>query len=415
MRMTVTEKIMAKKSGRDKVVPGEILMCQVDYGCIDEQFRIFQTVFDKIADKVWDKDRALAIADHYLPPSTIDQAETVRLMKEFALAKGMKLFTQDGIKHPIFREQGYALPGTLLAGTDSHTNTAGAFGSLAVAVGPTDMAAIFKTGEIWLKVPPSIKIEFNGDFPPMVSSKDAALMLQAEHGLDGARYKAVEYTGTAVSQMNLDERMTLCNMSTEMGAMNGIVEPDDKTIAYAQGTGRPFEAQKSDSDAVYESVFKYDVSKLQPLVAPPFSSVNAAPVSEVEGIRVDQALIGTCTNGYLEHLEMAAGILRGRKVKSGVLLLVIPASRQIYHAALEKGLLKVFSEAGAVICNPNCGPCSGMHQGILGSGEVMISSQNRNFVGRNGPPGSKVYLASPVTVAASAIEGKITNPQKYAR
>jgi homoaconitate hydratase family protein len=415
MGMTVTEKILAKKSGKDKVEPGEILMCRVDYGCIDEQFRIFQAAFDRIADKVWDAERALAIADHYLPPSSVDQAETVKLMKEFAHTKGMRLFTQDGIKHPIFREQGYALPGTLLTGTDSHTNTAGAFGSLAIAVGPTDMAAIFKTGEIWLKVPTNIKIEFDGDFPPMVSAKDAALMLQAEHGLDGARYKAIEYAGSTVHRMSLDERMTLCNMSTEMGAKNGIVAPDELTIAYAQEIGRPFEVYQSDPDAVFESVFKYDVSKLQPLVAPPFSSVNAVPVSEAEGVRVNQALIGTCTNGYLEHLEMAAEILRGKKIKPGVLLLVIPASRQIYHAALEKGLLKVFSEAGAVICNPNCGPCAGMHQGILGSEEVMISSQNRNFTGRNGPPDSKVYLASPTTVAASALEGKIANPQKYAR
>jgi homoaconitate hydratase family protein len=299
-------------------------------------------------------------------------------------------------------------------GSDSHTTTYGAFGCFAAGIGRTETAAIWATGKLWLLCPQTYKISIKGKLPVGVFAKDVILHIIGKMGADGADYRCVEFTGAAVADMSIDDRMLLCNMAAEMGAKAGVCMVDDTTRAWLMGHGvTEYEAVYSDADASYENVLEFDISSIEPQVACPHTVDNVKPVSEVEGVRIQQCLLGTCTNGRVSDLRLAAGILKGKKIAQGVRLIVLPASKVVYQEAMREGILETLSEAGAVICNPGCGPCLGAHQGVLAPGEVCLSTANRNFKGRMGCPNSEIYLASPTTVAASAIEGAIADPRKY--
>ncbi|MGB9714193.1 MAG: 3-isopropylmalate dehydratase large subunit, partial [Candidatus Bathyarchaeales archaeon] len=308
---------------------------------------------------------------------------------------------------------GHVRPGELIVGADSHTCTYGALGAFGTGIGSTETAAVFATGKIWLKVPETIKINVEGSFQKFVTAKDLILNVIGQIGADGATYKAMEFAGSTIERLSVSERMTLCNMAVEAGVKTGIVNPDEKTLAYVKDrTSGLLKPLKSDPDANYERIIDINVDGLEPQVACPHSVDNVKAVSEVEGTPVDQAFIGSCTNGRIEDLRLAASIIKGRKVKNGVRMLVTPASQEVYLNALKEGLLEIFVEAGACVCSPTCGACFGGHMGLLADGETCISSSNRNFVGRMGSPKARIYLASPATVAASAIKGEITYPRE---
>ncbi len=408
MGMTVTEKILAGRSGRAEVQPGELLVVDVDLASIDDvQFSIFAETFERLGGKPWNSERAIAISDHYMPASGIDEAEIVRSLAQYSRSHGLRAVTEYGIKHQFFIDSGLLGPGDILVATDSHTNTSGAIAAFAVALGPTDVAAVFATGKTWMRVPPTIRFEIEGRLPDGVMAMDVGLRLLGEHGRHAATYKAIEWAGSAVRAMGLPGRMTLCNLSTEFGAKNGIVPVDDVTRAYHAGHGRQCPDLESDPDAGFEAVHRYDAARFEPVVALPPNPANVRGLGEVRGTRIDQAYLGSCTHGTIEDLRIAADVLRGRHIHRDVRLLVTPATMPEYRQALAEGLLEVFADAGAIICSPGCGSCPGIHEGTLAQGEVRISTQNRNFRGRSGHLESQVYLASPATVAASALAGEI--------
>ncbi len=415
--MTIAEKILAKASGKKEVNPGEIVIAKVDVAMSHENGRMVKKAFEKIGiKKVWDPEKIVIIFDHRIPAESEKTANLHKEMREFVREQGIVNFfdINTGICHQVLAEKGFSRPGIVLIGTDSHTTTAGAFGAFSTGVGATDMAGVWATGEIWLRVPSTIKIVINGKLPPGVSAKDVILYIIGQKGIDGADYRSVEFHGETVREMSIASRMVLSNLSMEMGAKVAFVPPDEKTLEYVKARTRyPYEVVLPDEDAEYEDVWEFDVSNLSPQIACPHTVDNVKPIEEVEGIEVHQAVIGSCTNGRLEDLRVAAEILKGRKVHKNTRLLVIPASWEIYKQAMKEGILEVLIDAGAVILNPGCGPCVGAHEGILGKGEVAISSTNRNFRGRMGSPESLIYLGSPATVAASAVEGKITDPRKY--
>jgi len=419
MGKTIAEKILAKKAGRKDVQPGEIVTCRVDLAMSHENARLVMRHFDKIGvDRVWDPDRIVIIFDHRVPAESEITAIGQKEIREFVKSQGIKHFydINVGICHQVLAEKGFSRPGILLVGTDSHTTTAGAFGAFATGVGATDMAAVWATGELWLRVPETIKIVVNGELPTGVYAKDVILHIIGKLGADGADYKAVEFYGETITRMSVASRMVMSNLSMEMGAKAAIIPPDDKTLEYVQSrTSCDYEPIYADDDAQYVETYEFDVANLSPQVACPHSVDNVKPIEEVEGIKVDQAVIGSCTNGRLEDLIEAAKILSTRHVHKDVRLIVIPASWEVYRQALKQGVIETFINAGAVIINPGCGPCLGAHQGVLAPGEVAIASTNRNFQGRMGSPDSFVYLASPATVAASAVEGKITDPRRLLR
>ncbi len=419
MGKTIAEKILAKKAGRKDVQPGEIVTCRVDLAMSHENARLVMRHFDKIGvDRVWDPDRIVIIFDHRVPAESEITAIGQKEIREFVKSQGIKHFydINVGICHQVLAEKGFSRPGILLVGTDSHTTTAGAFGAFATGVGATDMAAVWATGELWLRVPETIKIVVNGELPTGVYAKDVILHIIGKLGADGADYKAVEFYGETITRMSVASRMVMSNLSMEMGAKAAIIPPDDKTLEYVQSrTSWDYEPIYADGDAQYVETYEFDVANLSPQVACPHSVDNVKPIEEVEGIKVDQAVIGSCTNGRLEDLIEAAKILSTRHVHKDVRLIVIPASWEVYRQALKQGVIETFINAGAVIINPGCGPCLGAHQGVLAPGEVAIASTNRNFQGRMGSPDSFVYLASPATVAASAVEGKITDPRRLLR
>ena len=312
-------------------------------------------------------------------------------------------------------EKGHVVPGTVIVGADSHTCTYGAFGAFATGIGSTEAAAVMATGKIWLKVPPAIKVNITGEFQKFVTPKDLILSIIGRMSVDGATYKTAEFTGPTIKSMSIAGRMTICNMAVEMGAKNGIIEPDETTRKFLEGrikTMPNFEVLKSDKDATYERTEEFDVSKLDPQVACPSAVDNVKPVSEVGNEPIEQAFIGSCTNGRIEDLRLAAQVLKGKRVKDGVRALVIPASQEVYKQALNEGLLETFTDAGAIVCGSACGPCLGGHIGLLAAGESCVSTSNRNFIGRMGSTKARVFLASPATVAASALTGKITDPRK---
>jgi 3-isopropylmalate/(R)-2-methylmalate dehydratase large subunit len=415
--MNILEKILADASGKQQVSPGEIIEANIDAAMIHDltgplAIKSFREIGAK---KVWNSQRIVVIMDHIVPASSIISANLHRIVRNFIEEQNIQNFYdvgRGGVCHQVMPEKGHVRPGEVIVGADSHTCTYGAFGAFATGIGSTEMAAVFTTGKLWFRVPEVIKVNVTGELPKMVTPKDVTLNIVGEIGADGAIYKGVEFGGSTIGDMSVEGRMVLSNMAVEMGAKAGIIEPDKKTLDYVKArTDKPVKPIKSDPDATYERVVDVDISDLEPQVAVPHSVDNVKPVSEVEDVEVNQGFIGSCTNGRLEDLQSAARVLKGKKIAKGVRLVVIPASQEIYLNALNEGLIKAFMDAGATIGNPNCGPCLGGHMGILAEGEVCISSSNRNFVGRMGSTKSFVYLASPATVAASAITGKITDPR----
>jgi 3-isopropylmalate/(R)-2-methylmalate dehydratase large subunit len=412
--MTIVEKILARAGGKSRAVPNEIVMAKIDVAMSHENADVVIRSFKEIGlDRVWDPEKIVIVFDHRIPAESEKTAATHKRIREFVKEQGIRYFydMKEGICHQILPEFGHCRPAEVLVGTDSHTTTHGAFGTFAAGIGGTEMAGVWATGELWLKVPESFRIEVTGSFNRHVSAKDLILRIIGDLTADGADYKSVEFCGESISAMSISSRMVLCNLSMEMGAKNAFVIPDDKTASFVKAhTDRPFTAALPDTDAKYARAFNYDISALAPQVACPHAVDNVMPVSQVAGLKIDQALLGSCTNGRLEDLEAAATIIEGRQVHRDVRLLVIPASRRVYLDALKAGYIGIFLKAGALVLNPGCGPCLGGHQGLLAAGEVCISTTNRNFKGRMGSPDSFVYLASPATVAASAIKGEITEP-----
>lgn len=414
MNKTIAEKILAKASGKKAVSPNEIVMAKVDIAMSHENADVVLRSFGEIGvKKVWDKERIVILFDHRIPADSERTAATHRHLRAFVREQHIKYFydLKEGICHQILAEFGHDLPGEVLVGTDSHTTTHGAFGTFATGIGATEMASVWATGELWLRVPESIKININGEFKPCVTAKDLILYIIGTLGADGANYQAVEFHGETVSQMSIASRMVLANLSMEMGAKVAFVPPDEQTISYLkQKTDKHFQVILPDQDVEYSSELNINVSDLSSQVACPHSVDNVKPVSEITGLKIDQALIGSCTNGRLEDLAAAAEILQGKTVHPDTRLLVIPASRRVYLEALHQGYIEIFVQAGGLILNPGCGPCLGAHQGLLAPEEICLATTNRNFKGRMGSPEAFVYLASPGTVAASAIKGEITEP-----
>jgi 3-isopropylmalate/(R)-2-methylmalate dehydratase large subunit len=419
--MNIIEKILAKASNKEEVSPGEIVETNIDVAMThDLTGPLAIKSFHEIgAKKVWNHNKVVIILDHLVPASSVISAGLHKIVRNFAEDQQIENFYdvgRGGVCHQVMPEQGHVRPGEVIVGSDSHTCTYGAFGAFATGIGSTEMAAVFATGKLWFRVPEVIKVNVTGKLPEFVSSKDLTLNIVREIGADGAIYKGLEFAGSTIRDLTIAGRMVLSNMAVEMGAKAGIIEPDKKTLDYINSrTDKPFNPIKSDQDSVYEKIVNIDVSELEPQVAFPHSVDNVKPISEVPDIKIDQGFIGSCTNGRLEDLEAAAQILNGKKIAKGIRLIVIPASQEIYLKALTKGLIKTFMDAGAIICNPNCGPCLGGHMGILAEGETCISTSNRNFIGRMGSTKSFVYLASPATVAASTLTGKITDPTKIAQ
>ncbi len=415
--MNIIEKTMASASGKKEVSPGEIVDAKVDVAIVhDLTGPLTVEGFQKIGvGKVWNSQRIVVIFDHLVPASSENSANLHKKMRAFVREQNIESFYdvgRGGICHQVMAEKGHVRPGELIVGTDSHTCTYGAFGAFATGVGATDMAGVFATGVIWLKVPSIYKIEVNGKFQKLVTPKDLILNVIGKIGADGAIYKGLEFTGSAIRNMSVGGRMTMCNMAIETSAKVGIIEPDTTTIDYLKArTNKPFKAYKSDPDAAFEKVLNVDVTNMEPQVARPNSVDNVKPVSELGEVEVNQVFLGSCTNGRLEDLQTAVKVMKGRKVKESVRMIVIPASQEVYTQSLREGILETFVKSGAAVCNPTCGPCLGGHLGVLAPGEVCISSSNRNFVGRMGSPRAQIYLASPATAAASAITGKITDPR----
>jgi 3-isopropylmalate/(R)-2-methylmalate dehydratase large subunit len=415
--MNIIEKILANASNKKEVNPGEIVEANIDVAMThDLTGPLAIKSFNEIgAKKVWDSNKIVIILDHLVPASSVISAGLHKIVRNFAKEQNIKNFYdvgRGGVCHQVMPEKGHVRPGEVIVGSDSHTCTYGAFGTFATGIGSTEMAAVFATGKLWFRVPEVIKVEVTGNLPNLVTAKDLTLKIIGEIGADGAIYKGLEFYGSTIRDLSIDGRMVLANMAVEMGAKAGIIEPDQKTIEYVKSrTSKPFTAFKSDPDTTYERTVNIDVSELEPQVAVPHSVDNVKPVSEVAGTYVDQAFIGSCTNGRIEDLREAAKILKGKKIAKGIRLIVIPASQEIYLNAIDEGLIKLFMDAGATVGNPNCGPCLGGHMGIMADGEACISTSNRNFIGRMGSTKSFVYLASPATVAASAITGKITDPR----
>ena len=417
--MNITEKILAKASGKQVVHPGEIVDANVDMIMVhDLTGPLAVEAFKKIGvQKVWDNRKAVVILDHQVPAESVKAAELHKTMRQFAKDQKLRIYDigRGGICHQVMPEKGHVVPGTVIVGADSHTCTYGAFGAFATGIGSTEAAAVFATGKIWLKVPEAIKVNVTGEFQDFVTPKDLVLSIIGKMSVDGAIYKSVEFTGPTIKDMSIAGRMTICNMAVEMGAKNGIIEPDETTRKFLEGRVKKlpnFESLKSDKDAVYERTIEFDVSKMEPQVACPSSVDNVKPVSEVGNMQIEQAFIGSCTNGRIEDLRLAARVLKGKRVKDGVRALVIPASQEVYKQALNEGLIVIFTDAGAIVCGSACGPCLGGHIGLLAAGEACVSTSNRNFIGRMGSTLASVFLASPATVAASAITGKITDPRK---
>jgi len=416
MQMTIAEKILARAAGHKSVSPGEIVEADIDVAMVNDiTGPITVEALEEIGiKKVWDPSKVVIILDHQAPPTLIEAAQEHALLRKFAAKnKVQNLFdVNEGVCHEVLPEQGFALPGELIVGADSHTCTYGAFGCFATGIGSTDMAAVFATGKLWFRVPESISVKINGSLKRRVAPKDVILRVIGDIGADGATYRAAEFFGTGIGKISIGGRMTMCNMGVEMGAKAAIVPADNLTKQYlARRAKWSYKEVYSDKGATYVDECEYDLPSLEPQVAVPHNVDNVRHVREVAGIKVDQAFLGSCTNGRMEDLVEAANILKGKKVARRVRMLVAPASREVYMEALAGGVLQKLVDAGAMISAPSCAACMGGHVGILAPGEVCISSSNRNFKGRMGSPEAKVYLASPATVAASALKGEITDPR----
>ena len=422
MGMTIVEKILARSSGRDSVVPDEIVTVRVDVAMTHDALGAHTIAkFKELAGehaRVWDKEKIVVILDHYVPANSIDTAKKVQTIDAFVVEQGLSNYHgigRGGICHKVLIEKGHVVPGEFVTGTDSHTTTHGVMGAFAIGIGVNDMACIWKTGTTWERVPATVLVEVEGTLGEGIYSKDLMLKIINTLGVDGAIQKSLQFTGEPIYGMSIDARAVLTNMAIEAGATNGIIDPDDRVAEYLTGrTSKSYDLIHGDPDARFERVVKIDASAIdEPLVAAPWNPANLKKVSEVKGTKINQAFIGSCTNGRIEDMETAAAILKGRTVAPACRLIIIPASQEVYREAVEKGLMQIFVDAGAFVSGPTCGPCMETHMGILGVEEVMVSSANRNFRGRTGDPSSRVFLASPATVAASAVAGELVDPRTY--
>ena len=414
--MTMSQKILAAHAGLDSVRVGQLIEADLDLVLgNDITSPVAINEMAKINNKeVFDKEKIALVMDHFVPNKDIKSAQNCKSCREFAAAKGIINYFdvgKMGVEHALLPEQGLTVAGDLIIGADSHTCTYGALGAFSTGVGSTDMAAGMATGKAWFKVPAAIKFVLKGEFKPYVSGKDLILHIIGMIGVDGALYRSMEFCGDGVKSLSMDDRFCICNMAIEAGAKNGIFPVDEQTVEYMkEHSKRDFRVFEADEDAEYDEVYEIDLSALEPTVAFPHLPENTKVVGTFEKIKIDQAMVGSCTNGRLSDLRIAASILKGNKVADGVRCIIVPATQKIYLDALKEGLLEIFINAGAVVSTPTCGPCLGGHMGILAENERCISTSNRNFVGRMGHVTSEIYLASPAVTAASAIAGYITKP-----
>ncbi|MEA3366931.1 MAG: 3-isopropylmalate dehydratase large subunit, partial [Planctomycetota bacterium] len=409
MPMTITEKIIAAHAGRDAVAPGDFVYADVDMALgndITAPISIAELAKAGI-DRVWDRERIALVPDHFTPNKDIASAEQAKVLREFAHAHRLTHYWEvgrAGIEHALLPEQGVVGPGDLVIGADSHTCTYGALGAFSTGVGSTDLAAIMATGKVWLRVPESMRFTFTGERGRWITGKDLILHTIGQIGVSGALYRAMEFAGPVIENLPMDDRLTMCNMAIEAGGKNGVIPPDAVTRAYVEGRlEREPVYYASDPDAVYVETHEWGVSGLEPVVACPNLPSNTRPVSDLADVRLDQVVIGSCTNGRASDLAVAAGILAGRQVADGLRCIILPATPAVQKEALRRGWMETFLEAGAVVSPPTCGPCLGGHMGVLAEGEVALATTNRNFTGRMGHPKSRVYLASPAVAAASAV------------
>ncbi|MGH2768431.1 MAG: 3-isopropylmalate dehydratase large subunit [Actinomycetota bacterium] len=420
--MTITEKILARASGADRVEPGELVMARVNLAMANDiTAPLAIDAFHRIGvERVWDKERVALVPSHFVPAKDIASASLSMLMREFAQQQDITHYFEigrAGIEHILLPEQALVAPGEVVIGADSHSCTYGAVGCFSTGVGSTDLAGVLATGEIWLRVPETLRIVYSGKPGRWVMGKDLILEVISEIGDDGALYMAMEHTGDTIRRLSMESRLTLTNMAIEAGAKSGIVPPDQVTIAYvtarqeATGRVRPFQVLASDPDAAYASTLEVDVAALEPMVAQPSLPSRSVPVSEVEGQEVDQVFIGSCTNARMEDLRIAAELIAGRKVHRKIRLIVIPATQDLYNQALREGLIQIFSDAGAAVSAATCGPCLGGYMGVLGPGERCLSTSNRNYRGRMGHRDAEVWLANPAVAAATAVNGVISHPE----
>lgn len=418
MPMTITEKILAAHAGVERVEPGELINCKVDLVLgNDITSPVAIKEFEKIGvPNVFDKERIALVPDHFTPNKDIKSAEQAKMLRDFARKHELTNYFEVGrmgIEHCLLPEQGLVGPGDVVIGADSHTCTYGALGAFSTGVGSTDMAAGMASGEVWFRVPESIKFVYNGKLNKWVGGKDLILHTIGDIGVDGALYQSMEFTGEAIRNLSIDGRLTMANMAIEAGGKNGIIEPDQITLDYVNGRAkRPYKVYKSDEDARYSRVIEYDCSQIEPTVACPHLPENTKPISEVGNVEIDQVVLGSCTNGRMDDLREAAQILKGHKVHKNLRMVVFPGTQDIYKQAMHEGLFDIFIDAGAAVSTPTCGPCLGGHMGILAKGERSLATTNRNFVGRMGHPESEVYLSGPAVAAASAILGRIGSPEE---
>lgn len=417
MGMTMTQKIMAQHAGLSEVTAGQLIKAKLDMVLgNDITSPVAINEFNKIGiDRVFDVNKIAIVPDHFTPNKDIKSAEQVKVCREFSKKMGIVNFFevgQMGVEHALLPEKGLVVPGDVVIGADSHTCTYGALGAFSTGIGSTDMAAGMATGEAWFKVPEAIRFVLIGKPHKWVSGKDVILHIIGMIGVDGALYKSMEFTGSGLNELSMDDRFTMANMAIEAGAKNGIFEVDEKTIEYVkEHSTREYNVFKADEDAVYSETYTIDLSTIKQTVAFPHLPENARTIDNVGDIKIDQVVIGSCTNGRIEDLRVAAEVLNGRKVHEDVRCIIIPATQKIWKQAMNEGLFDIFVEAGAAVSTPTCGPCLGGHMGILAKGERAVATTNRNFVGRMGHPESEVYLASPAVAAASAVAGKIAGPQ----
>jgi len=416
--MTISEKILAKHADQPSVQPDDLVEVRIDFALgNDITAPLAIDAFRRSGAKhVFDPERIALIPDHFAPNKDIASATQIKALREFAREQQLPHFYEVGrmgIEHALLPELGLVLPGDVVIGADSHTCTYGALGAFATGVGSTDLAAAMITGKIWFKVPPSIKFVFYGKRRPWFGGKDLILYAIGQIGVDGAHYAAMEFTGQVIDSLPMADRFTISNMAIEAGAKAGIIAPDEITAEYVKDRAkRPYEFYQSDRDAAYSSIYEWDVSNLEPMVALPHSPENVRPVTELPEIPIDQVVVGSCTNGRLEDLRQAAAVLKGKKVAPHVRCIIIPATQRIYRQAMREGLFEIFLEAEAAVSTPTCGPCLGGHMGILAAGERAVATTNRNFIGRMGHVESEVYLSNPAVAAASAILGRIAHPDE---
>ncbi|MDP4092812.1 MAG: 3-isopropylmalate dehydratase large subunit [Bacillota bacterium] len=418
MGMTMTQKILADHAGLDQVVPGQLIKAKLDMVLgNDITAPVAVKEFRKIGiNNVFDINKIAIVPDHFTPNKDIKSAEQAKLIKEFAREMGIVNYFEVGrvgVEHALLPEKGLVVPGDVVIGADSHTCTYGALGAFSTGIGSTDMAAGMATGEAWFKIPEAIKFVLRGKPGKWVSGKDVILHIIGLIGVDGALYKSMEFVGDGLHNLSMDDRFSMANMAIEAGAKNGIFEVDDKTLEYVrEHSTKEYKVYKADSDAVYVKTYEIDLSELKPTVAFPHLPENTRTIDKVGNVKIDQVIIGSCTNGRIEDMRVAAEILKGRKVHEDVRCIVIPATQKIWKQSMEEGLFDIFVDAGAAVSTPTCGPCLGGHMGILAKGERAVATTNRNFVGRMGDPESEVYLASPAIAAASAVAGRIASPEE---